>query len=1000
MKKFTRLMFLVFLSGIAGMLPLNAQINNYGDDPNLDQIPYYIRQTLPVNTDAPLSSVITLNNWDNFNLGVDFAENNMSCNPAQPTWFFTAYNTNGTHHTENGHDWYINNPTFGTSVAGDPVSAYDSLGNLFYENMYPSGSIQGCKVVKSTTNGASWGTAVTAIAGNDKNWIAADQTSGPYANYVYTVMTNNSVGSFYRSIDHGASFQSTFSPTTQSLPGMMVCVGPNGDTQGGAVYVVTNGGSTFSATYTFYRSTDGGATFTNMGGQQFAGYVGTNVSNRHSVQNMRTRPYPFIAADNSYGPHRGRLYCVYASNDPPGNGNKPDIWLRHSDDGGDNWSSAVKVNDDVNPTQHHQWHPAIWCEKTSGRLYIQWMDTRDTPTNDSAMIYATYTDDGGATFAQNQVLSNKKMKIDCSTCGGGGTPRYQGDYNGIVSNAKVSMAGWADFRNGTFLSAVAYFPDFAMAIDHDRDTLYTASDSATFLISIPEVKLYDDSVLLSAVVNPVPTTGSISFSFPSGTLITSYPSSKPVNVVLAGDVPLGTYQVIFTAAGPNGTPVHKRSAMIRILQGNSYLVNATAAPDSLCQGQASQLEAIVTGGTAPFTFAWSPSTGLSDTTISNPQATPMATATYHVVVTDAAMNVAEDDVVLTVSTVPDMPGPITGDQIVCKDSVNGYAITPVSGATSYSWTVPDGATILSGQNTTNILVQWGSTAGNVSVIAGNDCGNSNPSVIAVEVYQVPAMPGVISGPATACTGITFDFTISEVPGALSYTWTVPADVVINSGQGTLQLNVTWGSTAGDVTVVAENTCGTSDAQAKAVSVGSLPEPAGVITGPDSVCQNHGNYLFSVPEILYATSYEWSLPAGAEITAGANSREITVYFNSEAISGPLSVSGMNDCGSGTSSSKDIVVNPCAGIGQMGLQSAVSIYPNPAKEKLILAISGSEKQLEIEVTDSRGLVVYSEKISAITGAIQKEIDVRLFDEGLYFIRLSNEDRQFVQKFLVKR
>lgn len=59
----------------------------------------------------------------------------------------------------------------------------------------------------------------------------------------------------------------------------MVCVGPNGTTQGQYVYVVTNSGNQFGATYTFFRSTDGGANFL-LSSQNFANYVGTNVGTR------------------------------------------------------------------------------------------------------------------------------------------------------------------------------------------------------------------------------------------------------------------------------------------------------------------------------------------------------------------------------------------------------------------------------------------------------------------------------------------------------------------------------------------------------------------------------------------------------------------------------------------------------------------------------------------------------------------------------------------------
>ena len=184
MKIFTTVGLLCFLMSVNQLF---AQYK--GDNPNLDQIPQYLRERASTVTDAPFSTIVTIGNWDNFSLGTDFAENNMAEDPNQPAHYFTAYNTNAPHRTDNGIDWFNPTVSFGTSVQGDPIVAYDSIGNLYYENMY--GNITGCKVVKSINNGVSWSTAVTAISGNDKNWMACDQTSGPYANYVYSTMTNN-----------------------------------------------------------------------------------------------------------------------------------------------------------------------------------------------------------------------------------------------------------------------------------------------------------------------------------------------------------------------------------------------------------------------------------------------------------------------------------------------------------------------------------------------------------------------------------------------------------------------------------------------------------------------------------------------------------------------------------------------------------------------------------------------------------------------------------------
>jgi hypothetical protein len=548
------------------VLFLPSSLYSQGENPNIDQVtPQMIQSFVPhvMETD-----VITVEGFDNFNLGVDFAEPHMSVNPTNPLQYFNAFNTNETHRTYDGHDWVFSEPSFGTTVRGDPVTAYDSLGNLYYMQMSPY-SITNARVIRSSDNGQTWSSSVIAVSGGDKCWMAADQTSGPYANYVYATMTKTSFTghNFARSTDLGATFTNTFSSSGDPLPGAMVAVGANvigGNVSGGCVYFVTNEGSAFASTYRFYRSTDGGATFTLMSSQNFAGYVGSNLNGRNSVQNMRTRPYPFIAADNSYGPYRGRLYLVYASNTPAGNGNKPDIFCRYSTDQGAAWSSAVVVNDDPSTTANNQWHPSIWCDKETGRLFVKWMDTRDTPTSDSAYIYASYSDDGGITFAPNQRISNVKMRINCYTCGGGGTPRYQGDYDAITSAGDISMLVWTDFRDGTFGSYTGYFPDFAMLAYPLSNTVGNTNDQTDYTISVPAVKLYDDEAMFSADITPAPATGSFNIEFSPGNSISSFPDSITMTVHTVGTVPNGTYTVNIQGEGLTEIPVHRRSVTLEV----------------------------------------------------------------------------------------------------------------------------------------------------------------------------------------------------------------------------------------------------------------------------------------------------------------------------------------------------------------------------------------------------------------------------------------------------
>ena len=563
------------------------------DNPNLDN-------TLGLGLPSPVGPgqgnngilvITTPDGYDNFDLGVASAECHMSTNPLNPLWFLNAFNTNTAYRTTDGMTWIASSPNFGVSVAGDPVTAYDSLGNLYYETLF--GSISGCKVIRSTDNGATWTPSVTSVSGVDKNWIACDQTTGPYANRVYTCMTAGTSGAFARSTDFGATWTTTFSPTTQTLPGMMVAVGPNvlggNNISGGCVYTVTHSGTNSAGIYTLYVSTDGGSTFTQKSSNQFSNYIGTESSGRSTVQGMRCRPYPFIGADNSFGTYRGRLYLVYASNNPSGNGNKSDIFLRYSTDQGATWSSAAVVNDDPNSLNNYQFHPAIWCDKGTGRLYIQFYDTRRVATSDSMDVYGTYSDDGGVTFAPNQRLTNRTFKINFN---GGTPPTYRGDYNSITSNAYASMAVWTDFRNNSYLGMTSYFPDFAMLLS--PTTLFMSpTDSAVVRVKVPDVKLFTGTARFSASVSPA---APFTFSFLNGVdSLTSYPDSVSLKIRTTSVI-AGTYTVTVLGYGVNGTPVHKRTISIDVnTNANTVTVTAPNGGESWTTGSLHNVTWVRTG---------------------------------------------------------------------------------------------------------------------------------------------------------------------------------------------------------------------------------------------------------------------------------------------------------------------------------------------------------------------------------------------------------------------
>ncbi|HTF03501.1 MAG TPA: glycine-rich protein, partial [Bacteroidia bacterium] len=115
---------------------------------------------------------------------------------------------------------------------------------------------------------------------------------------------------------------------------------------------------------------------------------------------------------------------------------------------------------------------------------------------------------------------------------------------------------------------------------------------------------------------------------------------------------------------------------------------------------------------------------------------------------------------------PPAPGVITGSGSLCTGAGENYSIVPVPGATSYTWSVPAGMTINSGQGTTSISTTAGSTSGNISVYATDACGNSAPTILSVTILPSPIVYGNATD-STVCMGGT---TTVFGNGATNYSW--------------------------------------------------------------------------------------------------------------------------------------------------------------------------------------------------------------------------------------
>lgn len=139
----------------------------------------------------------------------------------------------------------------------------------------------------------------------------------------------------------------------------------------------------------------------------------------------------------------------------------------------------------------------------------------------------------------------------------------------------------------------------------------------------------------------------------------------------------------------------------------------------------------------------------------------------------------------TSCVIPSAPGSITGTTCVAAGQ-GGYtfSITAVTDATSYTWTLPAGASITAGSGTNSITVTFGSTGGNISVTADNNCGQSAASTLAVTLTYISCQAILTANPSSTDGVYTID---PDGAGALPC-MQCNCDMTTDGGGWTLVLN--------------------------------------------------------------------------------------------------------------------------------------------------------------------------------------------------------------------
>jgi len=184
---------------------------------------------------------------------------------------------------------------------------------------------------------------------------------------------------------------------------------------------------------------------------------------------------------------------------------------------------------------------------------------------------------------------------------------------------------------------------------------------------------------------------------------------------------------------------------------------ATAVPGSVCYGSTSQLNAVPSGGLAPFTYEWSPSASLSNAGIANPVASPLTTTTYTVTITDALGTSATGDIVVTVNTYVPVSVSITAS---ANPSLQGafvtFTATPANGGTTpvYQWKV-NGSDVGIDLSTFSYIPVYGDQVSCV-LISNAPCVTGNPATSDTIIMIVIPTNITVTGAIMAGTDTCFN----------------------------------------------------------------------------------------------------------------------------------------------------------------------------------------------------------------------------------------------------
>jgi PKD repeat protein len=356
------------------------------------------------------------------------------------------------------------------------------------------------------------------------------------------------------------------------------------------------------------------------------------------------------------------------------------------------------------------------------------------------------------------------------------------------------------------------------------------------------------------------------------------------------------------------------------------------------------------GGTLPYTYSWSPTTGLSNPNTANPTIVPTGPASYVLTVVDGGGCTVRDTVNVNVGSVPGSFLP--NDTTLCNGAT--ITLTATSGV-SYLWST--------GATTQTITVGPGS----YSVVVQDAGGCSATDSIQVAL----AAPGSVSGDSTVCPGAVAQLTAS--PAGASYIW--------STGDTSQTISVgAAGTYSVTVTVAGCSSGGSFTVSGLAAAVASF-----------SFTNSNLTYNFTDNSTGSPATWAWSFGDG-------NVSSMQNPMHTYAASGNYTVilEVTNACGTDSMGMNLSVV----GIENTLAGSTIEVSPVPATNRFSFDVQGlGTEPLTVDLRDLSGRQIAVWNFENPAAGIRQSVETSAFARGVYMLRFTTSQGSEVRKIVLE-